>query len=163
MLFQTYSLRVTEAIQIAGEVRLQYFRAELWNFYFEENRHYVVSLDHSRTPAANFAASGPLDWSLTLMTEGRILHFEIVTDASKGPVLRALALVGRRPKGPGCRILLAIDNMAHSGDTAYLTELITALGAEAATQDLFHVIAKSNEGLLGTHNWSTTGRVCPIF
>ena len=117
-----------------------------------------MSVDHSKTPPKNF--SGPnTEWSLTICVNGIVWHFELVPNTGSYFVLRALEPIGRKYKPPGCFIILAIDNMAHSGDTLLLEDLKRASSAEAVVQDLFHAVSQMSIGINNKDEYFTSGRV----
>ncbi len=118
----------------------------------------VVKIDHSKTPAENFSGLNTA-YSLTVHIDNLIAHFQLVESTDRGPVLKALQAIGRKLRPPGCRVILAIDNMAHSGDTDLLRTMAHACGAEAVTQDLYHVTTSAHEGVLGTDPFFTSGEV----
>jgi hypothetical protein len=156
--------RITDALIASSGAKLSFLKMELQHQKFEIG-HYVVSVDHSKTPPKNF--SGPdTDWSLTICVNGIVWHFELVPSTDSSFVLRALEPIGRKYKPPGCRVVLTIDNMAHSGDTPLLEDLKQACGAEAVLQDLFHVVSQMACGVNNKDEYFTSGKVrllsCPL-
>ena len=158
------SERVTVALINSSGAKLSFLKNELQHQQFEKG-YYVMSVDHSKTPPKNF--SGPnTEWSLTICVNGIVWHFELVPNTGSYFVLRALEPIGRKYKPPGCFIILAIDNMAHSGDTLLLEDLKRASSAEAVVQDLFHVVSQMSIGINNKDEYFTSGRVflpCPAL
>jgi hypothetical protein len=149
--------RINGALIASNSARLSFTTSELQSQQFQPGLN-VISLDHSKTPAANF--TGPCcAWSLTVYVNGMIWHFELVETTDKGPVLRVLCFLGSKPKPHGCRVLLTLDNVAHSGDTELLAQYRTACGAEAVVQDLYHVVNQMGAGIDNTDEYFTTGTV----
>jgi len=96
---------------------------------------------------------------LTIQINDQVVFFGLVDSTSSAIILKELKVIGDRPRKPGCRVILCIDNMPHSGVTPLIQQLLDAAKAEACTQDLFHVVKKENEGISNTHELNTSGRV----
>jgi len=151
------SERITDALIASSSAKLSFLKTELQHQKFEEG-HYVVSVDHSKTPPKNF--SGPdTDWSLTICVNGSVWHFELVPNTCNSFILRALEPIGKKFKPPGCRVILAIDNMAHSGNTQLIEDLKRAGDVEAVVQDLFHVVSQMACGVNNQDEYFTAGKV----
>lgn len=152
-----FSARVAAAVAEAGDVRLDHQLGEIEDVGFTKKFN-VVRLDHSAGPVANF--SGPaFKFSLTIQINDQVVYFGMVDSTSNVSVLRALRRIRNRFRLPGCRVIVSIDNMAHSGFTLALQELMDACDAEACTQDLFHVVKREHDGISNTHALYISGQV----
>jgi len=145
-------------VACAGDARLDYQRDEIESIEFTK-LYNVVRIDHSVGSTANFGGMGN-NFGLTIRVNDQVVFFSQVESTNSAPVISALKCIGEKPRLPGSRVILCIDNMPHSGCTALNTQLIAACRAEACTQDLFHVVKKMCEGISNTHELYTSGQVC---
>jgi len=122
----------------------------------------VLALDHSYTPGSDFGGDGKVSLTVT-SSQGKILHFQIVESTGKADILQALKDIGQRPNVSGKIFIITIDNLAHSGDTEYVREMLSVSGAVAVVQDHFHVTQTLTSPLNNTHVDFKSGEVFPAF
>ncbi len=154
---EPFSARIKDGLLAYAAKRVLRQIDEIYNVGVKEDG--VVACDHSHTPAGDFSGDAN-SVSLTFTNdEGQILHFEIVPGTGNEAILNAAESIGQRPNVRGTKFVVSIDNMTHSGDTAFLRELMRRSGAVAVLQDLFHVYKKITSHLLNTHPDFKNGKV----
>ncbi len=155
-LILTLSIQIAKAAQLSSDSRLGFQIAEIFSAAPLARGPVCISVDHSKTPSANFDTD---QYSLTIAINGVISHFEIVPSTGHEHIRKALQVIGLREREEGARVILFLDNVPHSGNTPLIQNYMEDARAEAVVQDIFHVVKKANEGLSVTDNFFKSGEV----
>jgi len=153
---RVHSDRLASAYRSQGEARLAFQMAAMQTPGF--GPYNVASWDHSETPAANF--TGPdTQYTLTVCVNRQVVFVILVPDRSDAHLEPLLKAIGEMPRPPGSVLINAVDNLPHSGTSPHVLRLELLARAIGSTQDLFHVVKLSSEGIDPKHPHFASGKV----